>query len=197
MLVYREATWLDSCFSSIIVKTLSISTILLKTYTYPNKSIVLFLSQFELYVKNANPLPIAEYYAKLGIKYIPKVNTGEQVSTLGLHVGFPDEKFRLMRINKKMAALGLEVNDELIAINATEVTMQNAQQILVGLQKLPIGEEYKIKVRRGDEEIDVTAKVLSQEKIKKHVFKLDEDASDDQKTLREIWLKNLQFAIRI
>jgi predicted metalloprotease with PDZ domain len=146
---------------------------------------------FELYVKNANPLPIAEYYAKLGIKYIPKVNTGEQVSTLGLHVGFPDEKFRLMSINKKMAALGLEVNDELIAINATEVTMQNAQQILVGLQKLPIGEEYKIKVRREDEEIDVTAKVLSQEKIKKHVFKLDEDASDDQKTLREIWLKNL------
>ena len=146
---------------------------------------------FELYVKNANPLPIDEYYGKLGIKYSAKVNTGKQVSSLGLHIGLPDGKFRFMRVNDNMAALGVQVNDELVAINGAEVTMQNAQEIMVGLKQLAIGEEYQMKIRRDEEEIDVTAKVFSQEKVNRHVFELDPDATEDEVALRAIWMKNL------
>ena len=68
--------------------------------------------------------------------------------------------------------------------------MESAQGILSGLRKLEIGEEYTIAVLRGEEEININAKVFSTEKINKHVFELNEDASKDQKSLRESWMKN-------
>lgn len=145
---------------------------------------------FELYVKNANPLPIAEYYGKLGISYTAKVKTGKQVPSLGLHIGVPEGKFTFMKVNDKLAKLGLQANDELVAINGEVVTMGNAQNILASLKKLKIGEEYNITASRGIEKFKVTAEVYSKEKVNKHVFALNEDATDDQKELREVWMKN-------
>jgi predicted metalloprotease with PDZ domain len=145
---------------------------------------------FEQYVKNANPLPVSEYYGKLGISYSPKVKTGKQVATLGMHIGVPEGKFTFMKVNDELLKLGLQANDQLVAINGEEVIMENAQSIFVGLRKLEIGEEYKIMARRDDKEFEVTAQVYSQEKINKHVFKLMDDISNNQIELREAWLKN-------
>lgn len=147
---------------------------------------------FELYVKNANPLPMAEYYGKLGINYTPKVKTGKQVASMGMHIGVPEGKFTFMKVNKELAELGLQANDELVAINGEVLTMQNAQQVLVSLKKMEIGAEYKITAKRGEEkEFEVMAKIYSTEKIKKHVFELDTEAIDSKKALREVWTKNL------
>jgi predicted metalloprotease with PDZ domain len=145
---------------------------------------------FEQYVKNANPLPVSEYYGKLGISYSPKVKTGKQVATLGMHIGVPEGKFTFMKVNDELLKLGLQANDQLVAINGEEVIMENAQSIFVGLRKLEIGEEYKIMARRDDKEFEMTAQVYSQEKINKHVFKLMDDISNNQIELREAWLKN-------
>lgn len=146
---------------------------------------------FDNYIKNSNALPIEAYYAKLGIKYTPKVKTGKHVASLGLHIGVPEGKFVFMKVNDDLASLGLKANDELVAINDRVVTMESAQQILSELKQLQIDDEYKIKARRGEEEFEITSKVFSKEKVNKHVFELDENASDKQKALREVWMKNL------
>lgn len=146
---------------------------------------------FNSYVKNANPLPIKEYYAKLGVTYQAKIKTGKQEPSLGLHIGVPDGKFRFMKVPEKLAALGLEVNDELIAVNNEEVTMESARAILGKLRMLQIGDDYTLLVQRGEEKIEVVAKVFSKEKVNKHVFALDEEASEKEQRLWNAWLKNL------
>lgn len=146
---------------------------------------------FELYVKNANPLPMAEYYGKLGINYTPKVKTGKQISSLGIHLGVPEGKIVFMKVNENLGATGIQTNDELVAINGENISMKNVNQILSNLKKLEIGEEYKMKIRRGEEVLEITSKMFSKEKIHKHVFEIDPNATDSQTKLREAWMKNM------
>lgn len=146
---------------------------------------------FEKYVKNANSLPITEYYSKLGISYTPKVKTGKQVASRGMHIGVPEGKFTFMKVNDELAELGLQANDELVAINGEVITMQNAQQVLVNLKKLAIGDGYIITARRAEKEFEIKAEVYSKEKINKHVFEIKEEATEEQILLREAWIKNL------
>ena len=146
---------------------------------------------FENYVKNANPLPIAEYFEKIGVKYIPEVETNERVISLGGHVAVPDGKLRYMKISDELKEMGVMVNDEIIGVDGVEVTLKNANEIYGQLMQKEIGDPYKLTVRRGEEVIDLDVKMLSEPKNAKHVFELNEEASEDQKALRAIWMKNI------
>lgn len=155
-------------------------------FTYPE-----IAEFFENYVKKANPLPISEYYGKLGIKFTPEIKTGEQVADIGGHLGVPDGKIRFMELRPEIEEMGLKVKDELIGINDDELSLANANQLLGALMQQEIGHEYTVKVRRGEEEITVPLKVLSKEKVGKFVFELDENATEEQTALREVWMKNM------
>ena len=146
---------------------------------------------FENYVKNANPLPIAEYFEKIGVKYIPEVETNERVISLGGHVAVPDGKLRYMKISDELKEMGVMVNDEIIGVDGVEVTLKNANEIYGQLMQKEIGDPYKLTVRRGEEVIDLDVKMLSEPKNAKHVFELNKEASEDQKALRAIWMKNI------
>lgn len=150
---------------------------------------------FDKYVKNANPLPLQEYYAKLGIKYTPEIKTGKQVATMGIELGVPDGKIRITALNDSLKAMGLEVNDQLYKVNGTELNFQNAQQILTKLSKQPIGTEYTLTVKRetGDEveEKTIDCKILSKEEVKRYIFEVDDNASPEQIALRKAWMSNL------
>lgn len=146
---------------------------------------------FDMYVKNANPLPIAEYYTKLGIIYTPEVKKGQLVVDLGGHLAVPDGKIRYVKIRPELEKMGLKVNDELIGINGEELSLSNANQLIGGLMQKEIDYEYEVNVRRGEEELTIPLKLLSKEKVSKFLFEIDKNASDKQKALREIWMKNM------
>lgn len=145
----------------------------------------------KLYVKNAKPLPFEEYYGKLGIKYLPELKTGEIVPTMGANFGVPDGKIRLTKLIPELNELGVELNDELHAINGVEISLNNANKELSDLMQKPIDEAYTLTVKRGDEIIKIDAKIFSKEKVKKYIFTLDNNATDKQKELRAVWMKNL------
>src|SRR5690606_31500622 len=121
---------------------------------------------FTMYVKEANPLPMAEYFGKLGIRYTPEISTGERVSTLGISLGAPDGKIRIVDMRVELKEMGLMVNDELAAVNGTALTFQNARELLTNLNSQPIDTEYTMTVRRGDEEKTIMCKVLSKDEVK-------------------------------
>ena len=146
---------------------------------------------FENYVRNANPLPMKEFYAKLGIKYIPEIESDEVVPDLGGVLGVPDGKIRFLKLREENIEKGLKVNDELIAVNGKALSLQNVNQLLMPLMQMPIGGQYTLTVRRGVEEIDIPLEVWSKKKTQLHVFKLDENASEEAERLREIWSKNM------
>lgn len=148
---------------------------------------------FTMYVKEANPLPMAEYFGKLGIRYTPEISTGERVSTLGISLGAPDGKIRIVDMRVELKEMGLMVNDELAAVNGTALTFQNARELLTNLNSQPIDTEYSMTVRRGDEEKTIMCKVLSKDEVKMHVFEVDPDATNEQTSLRKAWMKNLEY----
>ncbi|MDH5476251.1 MAG: peptidase [Cyclobacteriaceae bacterium] len=146
---------------------------------------------FDKYVKNANPLPMDEYYSKLGIEFTPEVKNGQLVADLGGHLAVPDGKIRYVKIRPELEKLGLKVNDELIGINGEELSLSNANQLIGGLMQKDIDYEYEVTIRRGEEELTIPLKLLSKEKVSKFVFEVDESATEEQKTFREVWMKNM------
>lgn len=146
---------------------------------------------FNLYVQNSNPLPIGEYYAKLGIKYTPEIKTGEKSGFLGMGFNVPDGKIRFSSLDDQLKAAGLAIGDELSGINGTPINLQNAQKVITKLSQQPVDSEYEVKVLRGTEERVVKCKILSKEVVLEHVFEIDPAASEKQVALRNAWLKNL------
>jgi predicted metalloprotease with PDZ domain len=146
---------------------------------------------FNKYVQNATELPIAEYYAKLGIKYTPEIKTGRKTRYLGMGFSVPDGKIRFSSLDEQLKTYGLMVGDELLAINGTAVSLQNGQEVIMKLSQQPIDTEYDVKVKRGTEEVNVKCKILSKEEVLEHVFEIDSASTEKQIALRNAWLKNL------
>jgi len=53
------------------------------------------------------------------------------------------------------------------------------------------GDEYTIKVKREDEELEFTGELVR--RMDYHVFEVNEEARDEQLKLRDQWAKNLKL----
>ncbi|GHA77916.1 M61 family metallopeptidase [Pontibacter akesuensis] len=146
---------------------------------------------FNRYIKNAEPLPLAEYYAKLGINYLPSVKTGEKAKALGYTFAVPDGRLRLVKVEESMQQLGLQENDALVALNGVAISLQNANQELSKLAVLNAGDSYTFSVERDGKYIELHAKMLEQEAVVKHQFIVNEQATPQQLALRQAWLQNM------
>ncbi|WP_299823967.1 PDZ domain-containing protein [uncultured Pontibacter sp.] len=146
---------------------------------------------FNRYIKNAEPLPLTEYYGKLGINYTPTVSTGEMIKSLGFNFGAPDGKIRVANIHESIKTTGLQDFDEVVAVNGTPLTLQNANQVLGGLSALKPGDAYKFTVSRDGQQKELDLKMIEREKILKHRFEVNEQATPEQVALRNNWMRNL------
>lgn len=145
---------------------------------------------FNRYVKNSEALPLAEYYAKVGINYTPSVVSEEKVKALGYTFAVPDGKLRLAKVEEAGQKMGLQENDALVALNGTEVSLQNANQELSKLAALNTGDAYTLTVARDGKHIDLKLKMLEKQKEVKHQFEENAAATPAQLALRQAWIKN-------
>ncbi len=157
---------------------------------FAERSYPAVLPIFEDHVRGTETLPMAEYYAKIGIEYVPAVNTGEQVTAFGLQLGLDGTNLAIIGRDEIAASCGLEVGDHLIGFNGMEVTLQTVQQAFAGLGTLGAGEEFTIKVRRSGEERELTCAKRLVDRIERHIFRVDPDATPEQVALRRAWMKN-------
>jgi len=146
---------------------------------------------FNRYVKNAEPLPFAEYYGKLGIRYHDLLRTGRTAADLGFQLKNAGGKLLFAQLREPLQAAGLRVQDELAAFNGQPVGVGNIAAIAGQLQGLKAGEAYQFTVRRDGKEVVVPVQVLEQEEIKQYAFEPDPQATNAQLQLREAWAKNL------
>ncbi|MDX5437984.1 MAG: PDZ domain-containing protein, partial [Pontibacter sp.] len=146
---------------------------------------------FNRYIKGAEPLPLQEYYGKLGIDYVPATATGEKTKALGYNFAVPDGQLRLVKVEQAMLQLGLQEGDVLVAYNGTEINLQNANQELSKLAALTSGDAYTLTVERNGEKQVLNLTMLEQQKVLKHLFKLNEQATPEQVSLRNAWMKNM------
>ncbi len=146
---------------------------------------------FERYVRDTQPLPTKEYYAKLGIRYEPSVETGETEAGAGLHITVQEGKIVIGRVADEVSHCGFRPGDEMVGFNGKEVSMATIQALAVEWNQLEADVPYELTVVRGGEELSIGCAKYSRPKIDRHVFTLDPAATAEQVELREKWLQNL------
>ncbi|GAB3019431.1 M61 family metallopeptidase [Spirosoma pulveris] len=146
---------------------------------------------FNRYVKATEPLPFSDYYGKLGITYMPSVNTGQKGPYMGMGAGFVDNKFLLTSLSDSLRKAGLQEKDEWVAYNGQPVTLETFSAIQYELKKQKVGDVYELTVKRNGQELKVKGTVQEKELVQKYKFQLDPQATPQQIKLREVWQQNL------
>ncbi|MCX6217037.1 peptidase [Spirosoma sp.] len=146
---------------------------------------------FNRYVKATDPLPFSDYYGKLGITYMPSVNTGQKAPYMGMGAGFVDNKFLLTSLSDSLRKAGLQEKDEWVAYNGQPVTLETFSDIQHELKKQKVGDVYELTVRRNGQELKVKSTVQEKKLVQKYKFQLNPQATPQQVQLRETWQRNL------
>jgi predicted metalloprotease with PDZ domain len=143
------------------------------------------------YIVHAEPLPIAEYFEKIGIRYLPMLQSNEMEADPGHSLVFNGENFIIAQVGKRSEMEGLHANDIVLTINGIDAKYENLAEIAPILHSIKPGDKITYRVRRGEEELQLDLSVGERNKSQKHVFQLMENATPEQLSLRESWMKNL------
>lgn len=167
--------------------------------TYPQ--IRSFLDSF---VAGNHPLPLVETFAMAGVDYFPVQESKDSVFTLGGVGLMPTESdgkltvTNMARINEFGTKIGYQKGDIIQTLNGKPITAQNFSASVGELYKTSkVGDPIEIIVERKED--GATAKNVSlvsqMQKIpirKFNVLVFKPDATEQQKQLREYWLKAAQ-----
>lgn len=146
----------------------------------------------DAYIKNANPLPIGQYFDKLGINYQELVITENKIPTLGWELTLNEEQqIVFVKVTETAKSAGLQENDVFINYDEEAISMENIRTIYAALRQMQPGSTYSITVLRGDEELSLPMEVTNEPQQLKHQLTINTNASEKQRRLREAWLQNL------
>ena len=149
---------------------------------------------FNRYVKNAEPLPIAEYYGKVGIAYQPSVASSETTVSAGLQMAFNGEAFFLGNVEQHAAECGFKQGDVMVGYEGQEVSMETIHGIAGELQALGENVPFELTVLRDGAELPITCEKVATAVIERYVFTIEESPTTDQAALRDAWVRNLPVA---
>jgi len=145
---------------------------------------------FDKYIEHAEKLPMKEYFNWLGIDYTEYAGYDTSKVTLGIQVGYNDNKLVVQSINDSSPNTGIFLpGDILDKYDGKEITLGNYQRIISKIKKMKPGDDIKITVLRNDKELELNAKAEAQPI--KHIFKINDNATPEQIELRNVWLRNL------
>ncbi|NNE46705.1 MAG: peptidase [Rhodothermales bacterium] len=146
---------------------------------------------FESYVRNANPLPIADYYRKLGIRYELQRETGATEASAGLEINVQEGRIVIVGVAPEVTECGFAIGDELVSYDGREVSMKTIRQLAAEWRELAAGIPYELTVRRGDKEEVVSCAKFNRPTVERHVFSIDPEATPGQIAMRAAWMRNL------
>ncbi|MBD2703654.1 PDZ domain-containing protein [Spirosoma sp. BT702] len=146
---------------------------------------------FNRYVKDAQPLPLKEYFGKLGIRYEPVVSTGNKLPSLGMRLVAVSDTIRLKQLSEPLRQAGLQDNDELVSFNQQPVSPTTFASLRNQINNLKAGDTYEVTVRRNGQSVTVKPVMQEIDETKKYTFEPDAQATAQQLQLRGQWLKNL------
>ena len=146
---------------------------------------------FDKYIKQADKLPLKEYYNWLGIDYTEIAGFDSTKVSLGVQVRFnKDSKLVIEGVLDTSPNFGVfQPGDILAKYDGKDITLGNYQKMISKTKSLKAGDSFKITVVRDGKEIELNTKVGAL--ALKHVFNINPGAAPEQIALRSAWLKNL------
>ncbi|MCR5888884.1 peptidase [Hymenobacter sp. J193] len=147
---------------------------------------------FTRYVENAEPLPLQEYYAKVGIRYDASLRTGRQLASLGTNsYGMLPAGIGFTEVSSTLQACGVSKGDQFVAFNGAVIAPETIRQTLTAMQSGAPGTEVELTIRHDGAEKKVRCRTIARDEVKRYNFALDPQATPAQLALRQAWLKNL------
>jgi predicted metalloprotease with PDZ domain len=146
---------------------------------------------FDQYIIGDEPLPIAEYAAKLGFTLIEKRE--ETLYSFGF-VDFYQVAKGGMTIaidaDPDLNKFGLKNYDQILQINDEDVTPDNFERLLQHIENVTDGDAVvKVKFQRGEEQTTITAVPDSEKIVRTNILEELPDATQQQLKLRNNVLK--------
>ncbi len=152
---------------------------------------------FANYVEGSKPLPFEEVLAKVGVDFKTDV-TVKEVGFGGAAIGFNMETQRLFvmdiaDLNKFGKKLKMKINDEIIAINGKELSLDNLEDVIIDYQtNTKDGEKVEIlverKVKGKTTQVLLKAKAIQTEATQDYFMAINPNATEQQVQLRKTWL---------
>lgn len=149
---------------------------------------------FKEHVAGNNPLPLEDYFKKVGMTYTPE-KVQKQFSLGNVQIGYDAPTQKLMvantsRLNEFGQAVGYKRGDVILKIEGREFTTMNGQQLLNSLQEnIREGDTLNILIERDGNQIELTQEVFFVEVPLQHQLELMENTSFEQQKLRNQWLQ--------
>ena len=97
--------------------------------------------------------------------------------------------FSPMALNNSFwASQGVQAGDVIKKVNGTDLTLQNAQQVVGGMFGWQVGQDYSLTIERNGETMELSGK-LTAATAKSESLVEDPNATEAQKAVRAAWLK--------
>ena len=146
---------------------------------------------FNRYVKGTEPLPLKEYYEKIGINYVKEGGYDSSQISLGIQVGFDGENFIIAKVDDESPYSDiLKAGDIIDKVDGEKLSMANVQKIFSQISKThKIGDKIEMTVLRDDEPIDLELTLIARKN--NHIFSVNENATEKEIELRNAWMRNL------
>ncbi|KAA9333133.1 peptidase [Hymenobacter busanensis] len=146
---------------------------------------------FTRYVENAEPLPLQEYYAKVGIRYDANLPTGRKLASLGTNgYGMQSTGVVFTQVSPTLQACGVAQGDQFVAFNGSTLQPETMRATFAAMQSAKPGDEVELTIRHDGAEKKVRCRTVAREEIKRYNFAVNPQATPAQLALRQAWLKN-------
>ena len=153
---------------------------------------------FSNYVEGTRPLPLEEYFAKVGITYQKEGYARRQ--TLGrFTLGYDPKSQRLVvadteNMNEFGKKMGFRKGDQLLSINGKDLNPETAGEVLESeVRKAPEGSRITVLVNRPSakgkmQQVKLKGKLMKTMERTENQLTLNPAATPQQKQLRQAWL---------
>ncbi|NNE34948.1 MAG: hypothetical protein HKN13_06915 [Rhodothermales bacterium] len=83
---------------------------------------------------------------------------------------------------------GLQEGDVILSVFGQDLTVHNAEIVMSQKVDKHVGDEYQVRVKRGDDELALAGRLVSS--YDRHVLEVTQDATPAQERMRRIWSTN-------
>ncbi|MDO1500651.1 peptidase M61 [Winogradskyella maritima] len=140
------------------------------------------------------PINYEEFFAMVGLKNGEAEVETNYIFAGGQNIIFSGDPekgifFTDMALkNSFWKSQGIQAGDVVKTVNGKELTLQNAQEVIGGMFGWQAGQEFEMKIQRGDETIDLKGTLTKAIAVSNGLLE-DPNATAEQIELRNAWLK--------
>lgn len=143
------------------------------------------------YVRNAQALPIAQYYEKLGIVYHEQSTGNRLIPDAGFKTELLNDKVIITDYRISLDSCDVREGDEITAYNDMRLNPLHIRQFQTLVQQIPAGASYTLTLRRQGKEHRVSLTMGERREERYYTFEVNPAPYYRQYMLRQAWMKNL------